>query len=79
MVDLMYADAACVADWKHPDDLFFLHGSSSLFLARPRFAQAWLQYFLGFPYSRLARNSPPQTGQITFLVDFQFSGCGCLR
>lgn len=44
----------------------------------PRLAQAWLQYFLLLLYSRLARNSFPQTGHTAMRVDFQFSGFGCL-
>jgi len=46
--------------------------------ARPRLAQAWLQYFLALPYSRLARNGLPHSGQIAVQVDFHFSGCGFL-
>ena len=49
-----------------------------VFLALPRLAQAWLQYFLLLLYSRLTRNSFPQLGHTAIRVDFQFSGFGCL-
>lgn len=52
--------------------------SRSFRFARPLLAQAWLQYFLTLPYSRLARNGFPHSGQIAVRVDFQFSGCGFL-
>lgn len=52
--------------------------SRSFRFARPRLAQAWLQYFLTLPYSRLARNGFPHSGQMAVRVDFQFSGCGFL-
>lgn len=45
--------------------------------ARLRLAQVRLQNFLGWVYSRNARNSFPQTGHTAVRVDFQFSGLGC--
>jgi len=42
-----------------------------------RLAQVRLQNFLGWVYSRNARNSFPQTGHTAVRVDFQFSGLGC--
>ena len=44
----------------------------------PLFAQARLQYFLGWLYSRLAWNSCPHTGQTAIRVDVQFAGFGNL-